>query len=97
MSWRMSWNELANELECAGRTVEPLGGLSWRHPLNGAANDARTGQRRPARFRLILSTCRAARFGGSPATLGEIKKRFEEYIDDKAKGKDPGKVRIVLE
>ncbi len=35
--------------------------------------------------------------GGSPATLGEMKKRFEEYLDDKAKGKDPGKVRIVLE
>jgi len=25
------------------------------------------------------------------------KKRFEEYFDDKAKGKDPGKIRIVLE
>lgn len=35
--------------------------------------------------------------GGSPATLGEMKKRFEEYLDDKAKGKDPSKVRIVLE
>jgi hypothetical protein len=35
--------------------------------------------------------------GGSPATLGEMKKRFDEYLDDKAKGKDPGKVRIVLE
>ena len=35
--------------------------------------------------------------GGSPATLGEMKKRFEDYLDDKAKGKDPGKVRIVLE
>ncbi len=35
--------------------------------------------------------------GGSPATLGEMKRRFEEYLDDKAKGKNPGKVRIVLE
>ena len=25
------------------------------------------------------------------------KKRFEEYLDKKAKGLDPGKVRIVLE
>ena len=25
------------------------------------------------------------------------KKRFQEYLDDKANGKDPGKVRIVLE
>ena len=35
--------------------------------------------------------------GGSPAMLSEMKKRFEEYLDDRAKGKDPGKVRIVLE
>jgi hypothetical protein len=35
--------------------------------------------------------------GGSPATPGELKRRFEEYLDEKAKGKDPGKVRIVLE
>ena len=35
--------------------------------------------------------------GGSPATLGEMKKRFDEYLDDQAKGKDPNKVRIVLE
>lgn len=35
--------------------------------------------------------------GGSPATLAEMKKRFEEYLDDQAKGRDPGKVRIVLE
>jgi hypothetical protein len=35
--------------------------------------------------------------GGSPATPGELKKRFEEYLDGLAKGKEPGKVRIVLE
>ncbi|MBI4882201.1 MAG: ATP-binding protein [Planctomycetes bacterium] len=35
--------------------------------------------------------------GGSPATLTEMKKRFEDYLDEKAKGKDPNKVRIVLE
>ncbi len=34
---------------------------------------------------------------GSPATLEEMKKRFGEYLDEKAKGKDPTKVRIVLE
>lgn len=34
---------------------------------------------------------------GSPATLGETKKRFEDYLDEKARGKDPGKVRIVIE
>ena len=34
---------------------------------------------------------------GSPATLGGMKKRFEDYLDEKTKGKDPAKVRIVLE
>ncbi len=35
--------------------------------------------------------------GGSPATITEMKKRFEEYLDGLTKGKEPGKVRIVLE
>jgi hypothetical protein len=35
--------------------------------------------------------------GGSPATLVEMKKRFEEYLAGLTKGKEPGKVRIVLE
>lgn len=35
--------------------------------------------------------------GGSPATLPEVKKRFEEFLADVAKGKDPTKVRIILE
>jgi hypothetical protein len=35
--------------------------------------------------------------GGSPVTPAEIKKRFEEYLDELTKGKEPGKVRIVLE
>ena len=35
--------------------------------------------------------------GGTPATLDEMKKRFEEYIDNLAKGKDSRKIRIVLE
>lgn len=35
--------------------------------------------------------------GGSPATPAELKKRFEEYLDQLTKGKEPGKVRIVLE
>ena len=35
--------------------------------------------------------------GGSPATPAEIRKRFEEYMDHLTKGKEPGKVRIVLE
>jgi hypothetical protein len=35
--------------------------------------------------------------GGSPATPVEMRKRFEEYVDGLTKGKEPGKVRIVLE
>jgi len=35
--------------------------------------------------------------GGSPATTVEMRKRFEEYLDGLTKGKEPGKVRIVLE
>jgi hypothetical protein len=35
--------------------------------------------------------------GGVPATPAEMKKRFEEYLDQLIKGKEPGKVRIVLE
>ncbi len=35
--------------------------------------------------------------GGSPATPTEMKKRFEDYLDELTKGKEPGKVRIVLE
>ncbi len=32
-----------------------------------------------------------------PATPSEMKKRFEEYINQLTKGKDPAKVRIVME
>jgi hypothetical protein len=35
--------------------------------------------------------------GGSPATPEEIRKRFEQYLDRLTKGKESGKVRIVLE
>jgi hypothetical protein len=35
--------------------------------------------------------------GGAPATIDEIKKRFDTYIIELSKGKDPGKVRIVVE
>lgn len=35
--------------------------------------------------------------GGSPATTTEMRKRFEEYLDQLTKGKEQGKVRIVLE
>ena len=35
--------------------------------------------------------------GGSPATIDEMRKRFEGYLDDRTKGMDRAKVRIVLE
>lgn len=35
--------------------------------------------------------------GGSPATPEELKKRFEDFLANLSKGKDVGKVRIVLE
>ncbi|HOV31468.1 MAG TPA: BREX-3 system P-loop-containing protein BrxF [Anaerolineaceae bacterium] len=35
--------------------------------------------------------------GGSPATPAKMRKRFDEYLDGLTKGKEPGKVRIVLE
>ena len=40
---------------------------------------------------------KALQIEGGPATPAEMKKRFEEYIDRLTKGKDPAKVRIVLE
>ena len=35
--------------------------------------------------------------GGSPATPGELKQRFGDYVDEKARGLDAAKVRIVIE
>ena len=35
--------------------------------------------------------------GGSPASPAEMKKRFERYLDDLARGQEPAKVRVVLE
>jgi hypothetical protein len=40
---------------------------------------------------------RALQFTDGPATPAEMKKRFADYIDQLTKGKDPAKVRIVLE
>ncbi|MBI4764648.1 MAG: ATP-binding protein [Deltaproteobacteria bacterium] len=35
--------------------------------------------------------------GGSPVTPAEMKKRFEDYLDELTKGKELGNVRIILE
>jgi hypothetical protein len=40
---------------------------------------------------------KALKVSSGPATLSEMKKRFEEYIDGLTKGKDPAKVRVVME
>ena len=39
---------------------------------------------------------RALLSGGAPVTPAEMKKRFEEYLDQLTKGNETGKVRIVL-
>ena len=35
--------------------------------------------------------------GGAPATPAEMKKRFDDYINELTKGKEPNKARIVVE
>lgn len=35
--------------------------------------------------------------GGSPVTPAELKKRFEDYLASLSKGKDPAKIRLVIE
>ena len=34
---------------------------------------------------------------GSPATVQELKKRFDTFLNDHIKGKNPDKIRIVVE
>ncbi len=51
-----------------------------------------------ARVSVKIEDLRAALLsGGAPVTPEEMKKRFEEYLNELIKGKEPGKVRIVLE
>jgi len=45
----------------------------------------------------IVDLREALLVGGSPVTPAEMTKRFEEYLDELTKGKEPAKVRIVLE
>ena len=35
--------------------------------------------------------------GGSPATPGDLRKRFEAFLNDRCKGKDENKLRFVVE
>jgi hypothetical protein len=34
---------------------------------------------------------------GSSATPGELRKRFGDYVDEKTKGREEAKVRIMIE
>jgi len=45
----------------------------------------------------VVELQHALQVTGGPATPMEMKKRFEAYIDQLTKGKDPAKVRIVME
>jgi hypothetical protein len=53
------------------------------------------GNKRRKHFLAIIRNALPA--GRSPATPAEMRTRFEEYLDVLTKGKEPGKVRIVLE
>ena len=35
--------------------------------------------------------------GGTPCTVSELKGRFEKHLDALTRGKDPAKIRIVIE
>jgi len=48
----------------------------------------------PLKVKTLLT---ALQVTGGPSTPSEMKKRFEEYIDQLIKGNDPSKVRIVME
>jgi len=51
-----------------------------------------------SRVSVQIDNVRAALLaGGSPATPAEMKQRFEAFVDGLTKGKESGKVRIVLE
>jgi len=65
------------------------------HDFIGAMQEVLSGL---TRVSVKTTDLRAALLaGGSPVTPAEMKKRFEEYLDGLLKGKEPGKVRIVLE
>ena len=65
------------------------------HDFVGALQEALSGLIKVTLTTDSLKT--ALLTGGSPATLPELKKRFDEYLSEISKGKDPGKVRVILE
>jgi len=65
------------------------------HDFVGALQEALSGL---AKVVITNETLRAALLsGGSPATVSELKRRFDDYLVEIVKGKDASKVRVVLE
>ena len=65
------------------------------HDFVGAIQEALSGL---TKVTVTIENLRAALLaGGSPATLAELKRRFDDYLDLLAKGKEPKKVRVILE
>ncbi len=65
------------------------------HDFVNALNEVLSGlEKIPIQFTELQDALLA---GGAPATPTELRKRFEEYLEGLTKGKDPNKVRIVLE
>lgn len=65
------------------------------HDFVGALQEALSGLAKVVVTADSLKSALAA--GGSPATLPELKKRFDEYLVEISRGRDPMKVRVVLE
>jgi hypothetical protein len=66
-------------------------GQDFIHALNEALSGL---QKVPVKIADLRTALLA---GGSPVTPAEMKKRFEEYLDELTKGKEPNKVRIILD
>jgi hypothetical protein len=82
--------KLVNEFKKRGSLPDSL-----NHGFIKALKDVLSGLIKvPVRFEDLKGALFA---GGLPATPEEMKKRFEEYLDELTRGKEPGKVRIVLE
>jgi hypothetical protein len=65
------------------------------HDFIGVLQDVLSGL---TKVSMTTADLRAALLaGGSPVTPAEMRKRFDEYLDGLTKGKESGKVRIVLE
>ncbi len=72
----------------AGKTA------ALRELAEGSAMKYRSG---PVKVVVKMESLREALLvGGSPATLAELKRRYEDHLADLVKGKDPSRVRLVV-